>query len=531
MFNNIKDFYPTPESLIHKMLSGVKLDQISTILEPSAGKGDIVSAIMQKAKYCNNNLDIDTIEIDHNLQHILKGNGYKLVHNDFLTFNTYKNYDLIILNPPYSTGDKHLLKALDMQKNGGQVICLLNAETLRNPFSNYRKDLLRKLEEYDAEIEYIQNAFLDAERQTPVEVTLIKVTIPQSERISTIITNLKNEETYEIPVQNDNQLTHHDFLKNITEQYNFEVTAGVRLINEYHAMQKHFLKSLKPGSHYSNTPIITMSVCKDRYNSELPREMINNFICDVRFKYWEALLDSKIFNDLFTSNLRTEYHKKIDDLKNYDFSIYNIERVKLEIISQMTKSVEQTILDLFEKLSNKHHYAEYSKNIHYFNGWKTNQCWKINKRVIIPLSAWSWTGTLDYAYTVLNKLTDIEKVFNYLDNGKTDEMSLSESLKQANSNQQTKKIETKYFFITFYQKGTCHLEFKDLELLKKFNIFGSQRKGWLPPTYGKKSYKDMTPDEKVVVDAFEGEKEYAKTLINKTYYIQETVSPLLLAAS
>ena len=55
--------------------------------------------------------------------------------------------------------------------------------------------------------------------------------------------------------------------------------------------------------------------------------------------------------------------------------------------------------------------------------------------------------------------------------------------------------------------------------LKKFNIFGSQHKGWLPPSYGKKAYKDMTAEEKAIVNEFEGEKEYNKVISNKEYYL------------
>ena len=39
------------------------------------------------------------------------------------------------------------------------------------------------------------------------------------------------------------------------------------------------------------------------------------------------------------------------------------------------------------------------------------------------------------------------------------------------------------------------------------------------PSYGKKSYKEMTPAEKAVVNEFEGEKEYNKVIANKGYYL------------
>lgn len=70
--------------------------------------------------------------------------------------------------------------------------------------------------------------------------------------------------------------------------------------------------------------------------------------------------------------------------------------------------------------------------------------------------------------------------------------------------------------------------FTNDELLKKFNIFGSQHKGWLPPSYGKKTYHDMSEEEKQVVDAFEGEKEYENVIKNRKYFLSSTNNMLML---
>ena len=84
------------------------------------------------------------------IQHFekLEGKEYHVIHDDFLTYHGQYHYDLIILNPPFNEGDKHLEKALDIQKNGGNIICILNAETIDNPCTNRRKALVQKLEEY-----------------------------------------------------------------------------------------------------------------------------------------------------------------------------------------------------------------------------------------------------------------------------------------------------------------------------------------------------------------------------------------------
>ena len=46
MFNNT--FYPTPETIANKMLEGIDFTFIQTVLEPSAGKGDLIAAVQAK---------------------------------------------------------------------------------------------------------------------------------------------------------------------------------------------------------------------------------------------------------------------------------------------------------------------------------------------------------------------------------------------------------------------------------------------------------------------------------------------------
>ena len=53
MFTDNKDFYPTPQNLIDKMLDGLDWKMIHTILEPSAGKGNIVEALKKKESFNN----------------------------------------------------------------------------------------------------------------------------------------------------------------------------------------------------------------------------------------------------------------------------------------------------------------------------------------------------------------------------------------------------------------------------------------------------------------------------------------------
>lgn len=531
MFNYNEDFYPTPMRLINKMLSNLDFKYVKTVLEPSAGKGDLVEGITKQFDNTRNyrntkKHDIDLIELDENLRYILQGKNYRVVADDFLTFDTFKKYDAIIMNPPFSQGDKHLLKAIEMQQNGGKIVCILNAETLKNPYSNTRKDLITKLEKFNAKVEYIQDAFTTSERKTSVEIALIYIDIPKSDYNSVLLDELKNDESYKSKKTNNNYtLIDSDFINGIVQQYNYEVKAGLKLIEEYNSLKPLMLSKFDDNSN----PVLKLSL--DRQDED-GSDLENAYIKQIRLKYWKTLFNNEQFMGLFTSNLKQKYMQYVGELKDYDFSLYNIYTLRIQLSKEMVQGVEETILNLFDEFSHKHYYAESSKNIHLYNGWKTNKAYKINKKVIIPLNGYDdfWGKYNPTRYQVLDKLKDIEKVFNYLDDGQTEEIDITDTLKIAEEYGDTRKIDLKYFYITFYKKGTCHIEFKNIDLLQKFNLFAGKSKMWLPPSYGKASYNDMSREEKDVIDQFEGKESYNKVMSNKSYFIMNTEKLLKLTS-
>ena len=530
-------FYPTPLELAERMLTGIDFEYISSVLEPSAGKGNLADAVYKKLKSAHwRSRDdfygfIDCVEIDPNLRYILSGKGYHVVHDDFLTFRTHKRYDLIVMNPPFAEGDKHLLKALDLMKDGGKIVCLLNAETIRNRFTNSRRLLWYKLSKYEARIQYIENAFRDAERETDVTIALIRVDIPQAERESFIFEGLK-EKSYEEINYECRDLVAGDFIAQIVKQYEIEVEAGVKLINEYFAMLPHIRRSFDDNSDF---PTIDMKLHGENDYSST-KLTVNGYVGMVRYKYWYALFGNKAFTGMLTSNLQSELYDKVKDLKQYDFSVFNIRQIQAEIMRLMSKGVEDTILALFDNLSAQYSYfPEMKKNIHYYNGWATNKAHKINKKVIIPIngafSSYAWKQEAFEVYPVYKVMSDLEKTLSYLDTGSTEVVDdLNERLTICSRNGTTRNIPLRYFSITLYKKGTCHITFTDLDLLDKLNIYGSQKKGWLPPCYGKKHYSDMKSDEKAVIDEFQGAEEYEKVMARTDYFIVSDPQQLLLGA-
>lgn len=571
------EFYPTPESLIEKMCWKINWNFVQTVLEPSAGKGDIVKYINRRNE--NKQLDIDCIELDNNLRQVIlytfseensdklfaqkkeiidrypefdqwskdykyynrllgkyvpvpdvdrmklraidnerkavKGENIHLIHDNFLTFTAYKQYNLIIMNPPFSNGDKHLLKALEIQKYGGQIVCLLNAETIRNPYTETRKELASLLNEYNADIEYITDSFTDAERSTDVEIALIYVNIPIAVNNSddSIFDKLSQSEKYHEPTPEEvTALDVTDYMKSIVNRYKVEIKSGIELINAYERMKPYLLNSFDNQYSY---PIMQLmdSAGKDKIT-------VNKYVKGVRYKYWKALFSNPKFTGKLTSKLQEQYRTKVETFANYDFSEFNIKNLLVEMNSKVKSCIESEIEKMFDKLTEEYACSEGSSKKYMYNAWKTNIGYKIDKKVILPFYGLydSIFGRIDFR-KVDEKLGDVERILNYFDGNMTEDVDIYETVKQYVEQGITKNIPLKFFSVTLYKKGSVHITFNCPDLIQKYNIYVGKQRRWLPNDYGTKGYKDMTAEEKSVIDSFQGEKEYNKIMANKAYYL------------
>lgn len=522
-------FYPTPSKLAGRMLGLVKWDTVFSILEPSAGKGDLADAakrfvenrrnsrrvhINERAPY------IDCIEIDPDLSLILKGKGYHVVYDDFLTFHSFKQYDLVLMNPPFENGDLHLLKALQLMERGGQIVCLLNAETIRNPYTNSRRLLLQKLSECGAKIEFIENAFSHAQRKTDVEIALIYISVADKKQKSDIFENLKraHERLYERS-SDATALASGNWMDNLIDGFNFEAELGEKLIREWNGLRPYIMN----GSEAWEKPLLELTCTEKAEDND--GKLVNIYLRALRGKYWRNLLQRPELTDKMTSAMSEEYYNKVTSLSDYDFNRYNIEAVMREIAHQLTQGVEDSIMDLFEKFTAKHAwYPECANNIHYYNGWATNKAHKIGMKVIIPASgcyADSWRDEKLDTYRVNALISDLERAMNYLDCGETEiHTNISGAIRVANGSG-SNKAQFTYFDCVFYKKGTCHIKFhpEASRVIDRLNIFAGQRKNWLPPIYGKKHYADMTQEEKAVIDEFQGQDAYEAVVADPSMLI------------
>ena len=532
-------FFPTPPEIAGKLMSAVDWNRVETILEPSAGRGDLLEYAIRRNGH-RQGCDIDCVEIDPNLRALLTGKGFRVVHDDFLSYYTRKRYSLILMNPPFADGDKHLLHALELCEHGGQIACVLNAETIRNPFSNSRKLLARELKKRGASIRFISKGFSRAARKTDVEVALVNISMPVANTDTSIWDDLKKAQ--ETPLENTslNEVAPANQIDRLIREYDLLCEAGIALMQKYNGVAPRIHNASK-GDY--TKPIIEMSVGGECCGDICRPCDLNRFLRAARSRYWQELFDLPELRSKMTSAMRDEYSSTISHMCDYEFSEFNVRQVLDRIMGQIVTGVENAILKCFDKLSAEHSYNQNVENgnVHYYNGWKTNKAHYVNSKCVIPTYGCfargyktdrygRWKDTLEGLDVrgCFSTLDDLEKALDYIDCGETAPTSLERALKMAADNGIT-SVPCKYFSVTFYKKGTCHIKFYDQKIVDRLNIYVGRQRMWLPPTYGKVHYGDMDSESKRVVDEFQGKEKYDEIMRAPERYIIETnTTPLLI---
>lgn len=539
-------FYPTPSWIAGKMIGKIKWNGVNSILEPSAGKGDLVEALLNaeshplrcyRMSYANHkrvNLEsVDAIEIDKDLRHILSDKNIRVLGDNFLTFSSAKQYDLIIMNPPFLEGASHLIKAIHMLRRGGQVVCLLNAETITNPFSRERQQLLAYLKKYDARIEYIDHGFKKAERKAKVRLAIVSMTIPSPKpRESEIWNKIKKAKDREFASKvKTGELVTGSFIDQAVLLYQTEANAAYAFFQEFNALSSNLRSSFEKGEKDS---LIGLSIDNNTIHDRVDSTHWQNFVELLRMKYWKSLFERPEITRLMTSSVSNTYYRRINELKDYEFSKFNILQIMEDLSVTMRSSVESSIETLFDDLTAKHSwFEESSKNIHYYSGWATNQAHKIGMKAILPVNGYSaYSKDLDLYY-ISRVISDLERALSYLDYGTTLELNpkydIGKQIRVA-SDAHANTIYFTYFTATFYKKGTCHIKFhpRAEKLIDRLNIYVGQKRNWLPPCYGKKHYSEMTDEEKNVINSFQGAEAYEQVISSPEDYITENKTPSLL---
>ena len=471
-----KNFYPTPKNIALKLLEGISGSLRDEILEPSAGKGDILDVyktIVEKENfhpysYSKELNNVYCIEKNIELQSILRSKKYKVIDSDFLNYNPEKTFDYIVMNPPFDIGYKHFLKAWEISHNT-EIRCLLPETTIKNP-SNKEMYLVNQIiKDNNGSIEYLGNCFSDAERKTNVNVVLIKVKRTKNTSFDFDFKPVSNnEKKYTFEDIENNQVASIDVFENLETRYNKVKEIYLDILNK----QQELL-------YYSNGLLLGDPLEFIPQDVSNPNNAIMVFSEKLKKECWDYVFSNTKFSNIVTSSVR----KKFDEFRNVQgdmaFNKENLENLFDDLFQNKQNIMKQCIEESFDIITKYH-----EDNRVYIEGWKTNERYKANKKFILPFTLESfWADYIRLSYGYRNNdqtILDIEKGLAFIIGKKLDQCdSIVTKFNNKEITKYGKWYDSEFFEFKCFKKGTIHFKFKSEELWDKFNKISCENKKWL----------------------------------------------------
>lgn len=533
-----KEFYPTPDKVIKKMIApyvekytgyygpAKSLCGNLTILEPSAGKGNILDYLKKINE--RDELDLYCIEQDQELQYILQEKGYRLIATDFLSYSGGYHFDLIIMNPPFSNGDEHLLHAWDILTEG-DIVCLLNSDTLNNPYTERRK-LINSLIERHGSVEHVGSVFTDAERKTGVDCCIVRLKkVASQKKFDFQFESVTKERSFDLDENTfKDELATRDVIGNMILQYEALKEQYVAYIKAIEGMS--FYQVGLTDSHTSAFKIANETLKRDN----LPKSY-NAFMDAMKQQIWGQIMSKTNVEKYMTHSVRKNFQQFAAQQGCMDFTKENVASMVSLIFNNRYNIMEQAIVDVFDIFTKYH-----ADNRCHVEGWKTNSAWKCNRKVILPnYVTCDFGSSYRINYQRHDEYSDIDKVMCYLSGTNYDTcLTLRKAIEGVKSRDYQERVivpsvkygdssrhESEFFYFRCYKKGTLHIEFKDKKLWELFNIHACAGKNWLPEEEMKKYRKGK--ENMSGRSAHSGLKEIAAPAIEEKVNVKTNQIPIL----
>lgn len=467
-----QQLYPTPDDVIRQMVAvvGDRLSknkanyETTSILDPSAGSGAILKYINRVYK-CSR-LGLYAVEIDADLRYILQQN-FMVVGTDFLSWSDPAvRFDFVIMNPPFQDGCKHVLHAWTQAlADGGELVALVNTETIANPCSQERQLLLNLIAEHGT-TQHMGRCFQKAERPTDVDVTMIHLTKPEAESFDFSTGNWSTRDLdFKAEEIQQNPLVASDAIESLLAQYNAAVHALVerdRAERQFHFLFKD-IRGLVPGGVEG----------RDKCQFAPPDVSLMDRAIELRRQFWCYLFRKTKLGDRAPTKFERDFEAFQKSQGSMEFNRDNIMEVFSMLLGSYDQIMQECLIVTFDELT-----SLYEKNKVHFEGWKTNKGWKVNKKVIHP--SYSPRYYSRWRSTVIE---DLEKVLCWISGMSAEAIVTVDSLAQSHYDiigpATPGNIETTFFHCKIFKKGTLHLTFKDLDLLAEFNRRAAIGKQWI----------------------------------------------------
>lgn len=516
LFNT--EFYPTPKHIALRMAAPYA-DRLATarILEPSAGAGAILEAVTGGIPYTytakngtRHELEgkadsrrVYAIERNDELRLILQQKGYRLLSSDFLTYEPDHHFDLILMNPPFSCGDKHLLHAWEILHHG-DVACLLNAETLRNPCTASRRRLAALIAEHGS-AEELGPAFKNADNPTDVEVTLVRLhkDRPEVSEFAMPAGGFSPEQTPDFGTiaGSGDTVAVSNGLDAYLRAWAMTKLAAADFIRSFQKLRLYadaFLKqagdqSCQMHEDSANIYVLLLKDLLGRNDESTAEGAYDHFIDEAKNVAWNRIISEMGLEKYMTGAMRETMLAFRTAQASAELNKENIMQLFRLLMANIGNIMDKCVVDVYDLFT-----RFYDGNTSCTEGWKTNKQFKANRKIVIPNCTdagfmpqkYGYNEYFRPAYDAEQRLEDIDKAMCWLTGRPFDkldrkprrnpvdfdrflredatDMTIAATLESVRVGDQDWH-ESAFFKVRAFKKGTVHLFFKDESLWARFN--------------------------------------------------------------
>lgn len=479
MFN--KDFYPTPSEVISEMLYGIDITG-KIILEPSAGKGNIVD-------YMNANgaKQVIACEINRDMARILSGKC-RLIADDFLTLTSVdvSHIDMIVMNPPFSADETHILHAWNIAPAGCQIISLCNSSMVLNSSTRKQQEISALINQHGRTLDFGQ-CFENAERKTSVGVSCIYLNKPAANEEEFAGYFSYDEETaYE-----QEGVVRYNYVRDIVSRYVGAVKMWdkvVPLSNELNALTAPISEyGIKFGAFRTGERSYRSEISRDEFKKELQKSA------------WMKVFSDMKMDKYITRGVKEKINEFVEKQTEIPFTVKNVYKMVETIVGTHSDRMQKVLLEAFDLICG----FAWKDNCTGGEYWKTNSDYMVNRRFIIPYICESdFYGTKRETVRISTdsrNAKDVEDIIKALCNLTGRDYNTLQNLNSFTYNIQGDKEDNgqfkfkgtpmewgkwydwEFFRIRGYKKGTMHFEFREEEVWTLFNQQVARIKGWRIP--------------------------------------------------
>lgn len=469
-----QDFYPTPPNVIEDILQNVNFIG-ATVLEPSAGSGNFVRYLRE-----NGAKEVIACENDPRLRRIVE-KECRIIKDDFFCLESHEisHIELIIMNPPFSTQEKHILHAWEIAPAGCQIVSICNTNLVENPYSEDRRKI-NEFVKFNGRSEYLGDVFGNAERRTGVRCSVLYLFKP-AEESEDYSEYFDLSEDYERAYLDG--VVRYDFVRDIVNRY----VGALKLYDEVlnNAVQMNYLiGDYQPGKLTFSCSVRDVPTNRETFRKELQKTM------------WEHIFSKMRMRRFVTKGVLEDINKFVEQQVHVPFTMKNIYKMLELIVGTHGSRMNKVLVEAFEKICSFSH-----ENSTVGEKWKTNSDYMINRKFIVPyITESDFYGTkrsrVHLTYRGMEMLEDIAKALCYLTGRSYDEMEPLYKKVNSGDLEWGQWYEWGFFRIRGYKKGTMHFEFLDEDIWIKFNVKVAEIKGWRLPAKqrGKKTSKKTSQE-------------------------------------